>query len=698
MQNWMLHASLRVAMTLCCFVTVHAQTPNPYVYDGRPLNPEAESSPYRAYAALTGRADDPGRVHTDLFVPLLSSRESLLFADVRGQYLYGGGGEGNLGLVYRHMFDDEYIAGVYGFYDLKQSANANTFHQATFGIELLSDVWDVRWNTYVPEGGSAQAVDATAVVSNGNLVVQNNVERAYYGTDAEIGALLWRMPGLHDSELRYFAGAYHFDTNSPNAQSISGPRVRAELRSFDLPFLALDSRVTMGVQYQYDSVRDSQTAGTLSVRMPFGPDRGRSRRMTRLERRMTDVVVRDVDVVTEATPTPGGQEVALHATYDFEIGSVTVVDAGTANLQDVVANATTDSVIIDGGRGDIALADPIEVQDGQQILGGGLRVKGTVTGIQAVYGTEVTLRGRDDTKSVILTADNSVISGFNILGGLHGISSELAGGLDDLVDVLIIGNNVTGATDSGFRFGSLDVDSVIAHNRATGNGAHGFDIEKNEGLFVQNNALGNAGNGFDLFDNDGDVSFNRSLRNEGFGFFADDNSGSFDENESYENEQSGFDFLNNTGSIAGNLSADNGMQGFTFASNHGIVEKNAAFDNGSFGFDFADNSGTVQDNLSYDNGDVGFDFTNNLSLFQRNEAIGNGGAGFSFSDNLGLFLANEASENTGDGFSFNENAAGATFSNNVAESNGLTGYDGTNNGTAVNNIGSNNENGNDTFP
>ena len=95
-----------------CFAIVHAQTPNPYVFDGRPLNPAAESSPYRAYAALTGRADDPGRVHMDLFVPLLSSRESLLFADVRGQYLYGGGGEGNLGLVHRHMFDDEYIAGV----------------------------------------------------------------------------------------------------------------------------------------------------------------------------------------------------------------------------------------------------------------------------------------------------------------------------------------------------------------------------------------------------------------------------------------------------------------------------------------------------------------------------------------------------------------------------------------------------------
>ncbi|TWT51310.1 hypothetical protein Pla22_40870 [Rubripirellula amarantea] len=704
MQNWQLQVSARVKVACCVMVafcaisSVQAQSLESHVFDGRPLNPAIESDPYRPYAALTGRGDDVSRVHTDLFVPLASTHDDLLFADIRGQFAYGGGAEGNWGLAYRHLFAGDYIAGVYGFYDLKHSANENTFHQATFGMEMLSDKYDVRWNGYLPEGGSAQAVGATAIVSNGNLVVQNNEERAYYGTDAEVGSLLWRCPNYFDSELRVFAGIYHFDTDSPTAESITGPRIRAELRSFDLPFLSLDSRVTFGVQYQHDDVRDSQTAGTLSIRMPFGPDRRRHRRMTRIERRMTDVVVRDVDVVTQANPTPGGQEVALHATYDFEIGSVTVLDANTPDLPTAVATATTDSVIIDGRAGVIRVTDAIEVQDGQQLFGGGLAVKGADTGVHAVFGSKVKLHGIDITESVILTADNSVISGFNIFGGMHGISSELSGGLADLEDVLIIGNNVTGADDSGFRFGTLDSDSVIAHNRATDNGSHGFDIEQNEGLFVQNNALGNEGNGFDLFDNDGEVSFNRALRNEGYGFYADDNSGNFDENESYENGESGFDFLDNTGSIAGNLSADNDGEGFTFAANNGVVEENLAFDNASYGFDFADNNGTVQENYAYDNGDVGFDFEDNFGLFQENYSIGNEGGGFDFVTNQGQFLANVANENDGSGFDFTDNTGAGEFSNNVAEDNGDFGYDGANSATANNNTGSGNEDGNDTFP
>ncbi|MCC9655747.1 right-handed parallel beta-helix repeat-containing protein [Rhodopirellula halodulae] len=686
-----------IAMVLCC-TSLLAQSSGLVMTTSGELAYAANDPPYRAYASLTGRADDPSRVHTDLFAPIIATHDDLLFADVRGQFLYGGGAEGNLGLAYRHMFGGSHIAGVYGFYDVKESKNENTFNQATLGVECLSDVWEMRWNGYLPEGGSAQAANATAVISAGNLVVQNNVERAYFGTDAEIGVLLWRLPTWCDTELRGFAGGFHFDTNSPAATSIAGPRLRAEVRSFDLPFLAMDSRLTVGLQYQHDNVRESQTSATFGVRMPFGFDRNRRRKMTRMERRMTDAIVRDVDVVSEVTPVPGGKEMAQHAKYDFEIGSVTVVDARTEDLQTVVANATTDSVIINGTYGEIRLSDPIEVQDGQQLLGGGLPVKGAVTGVEAIFGSPVRLVGTDPARAVILTADHSVISGFDIHGGLHGISSDLPGGLDNLVDVLIFSNNVTGADDSGFRFGELDIDSVIAHNRATGNGGHGFDVELNEGEFVQNNALGNEGNGFDLFDNHGTVSLNRSLRNEGFGFFADDNSGDFNYNESYENELSGFDFLDNNGSIVGNLSADNGLQGYTFAANNDLVEDNWAFDNGSLGFDFDDNNGTIQDNLAFDNGDVGFDFADNYGDFLDNVASGNGLYGFSFNDNFGNFLRNGADSNDDTGFDFVENAIGGTFSDNVANDNGSFGYDGVNNGTANNNTGSGNGDGGNTFP
>ncbi|WP_146580833.1 right-handed parallel beta-helix repeat-containing protein [Neorhodopirellula pilleata] len=744
MQNWLFFLAVETVVLVCTVTNSSAQVPGTVLGRDGKLAYVANDPAYRAYASLTGRADDPNRVHTDLFAPLVSQHDDLLFADVRGQFLYGGGAEGNLGLAYRHMFDNSFIVGTYGFYDVKRSTNENTFHQAAFGIELLSDLFDARWNGYIPEGGSAHAAQATAVVSGGNLVVQNNTERAYYGTDAEVGMLLWRLPQWCDSEVRAFAGGYHFDTNSPTANSISGPRIRAELRSFDLPFLAIDSRMTVGFQYQYDSVRHSQTAATIGIRMPFGLDRHRRRKMTHLERRMTDVIVRDVDVVAAVTPTPNGQETAVHAIYEFEIGSVTVLDARTDDLPNAVATATTDSVIIDGGSGNLELDEPIEVQLGQQLLAGGLRVKGADTGIQAKFGTPIKITGTDDTKAVILTADHSIISGFDIYGGKHGISSDLPGGLDDLIGVLIFSNNVSDAADSGFRFGTLDPLSVIAHNRSTGNGNHGFDIELNEGEFYQNNSLGNVGNGFDLFDNDGEVTLNRSLRNEGFGFYAGDNSGKFNLNEAYENDASGFDFADNNGEINNNLSADNGLQGFTFAANNGTVKGNAAFDNGSLGFDFVDNNGTIQENLAFDNGSVGFDFADNYGDFLDNSSSGNGLVGYFFNNNYGNVLRNTANLNGDEGFFFTDNIFGGVFSgntasvngdvgflfsnndgdfvDNVADANGLTGfrfaensgtgtfegnsadfngdlgYEGVNNGTASANTGTGNVSGGDSFP
>ena len=52
-------------------------------------------------------------------------------------------------------------------------------------------------------------------------MVQNNQERAYQGVDGEIGALVWRTPQWCESEIRVFAGAYYFDTDSIHARSLA---------------------------------------------------------------------------------------------------------------------------------------------------------------------------------------------------------------------------------------------------------------------------------------------------------------------------------------------------------------------------------------------------------------------------------------------------------------------------------------------
>lgn len=629
---------------------------------------------FRPYIAVGARpSNEDVRLHTDMFIPLLWDESSLLFADIRGQFADVGGGEGNWGFAFRHLFEHDWLLGLYGFYDIKESANSNWFHQGTIGAELLSYRFDVRANLYMPEGGSQAAVAPTALISNGNLVVQNNEERAYHGFDAEVGALLWRKSQWFDSEIRGFAGAYSFDTDSSDARSIAGPRFRAEWRSYDLPWLGLDSRLTLGAQYQHDSTRGDQTAAILSVRLPLGTDRGRSSRMCYMQRRMTDVIVRDIDIVTRATPTVGGQEAALHAEHGFAIGSVTVVDANTDDLQNSIATASTDTVIIDGAAGDLEITDSIILQDGLNLLGGGVAVRGADTGALARFGTPTRLIGLDDNQSVVVLANNTNVGHFEIEGGMHGISSFNGTDYDDLANIHVFDNQVSFAADSGFRFAALDVGSSLQGNHASENAEAGFEIDSNEGAISRNASQDNRTSGFIIASNDGTVTGNRALENGEFGFLFAANYGTISENESIANTFSGFGLSYNEGDITGNQATDGASSGFELETNNGNVSDNIAFDNFLDGFWFEDNYGTINDNLAFDNFQDGFTLNDNAGTISGNYAAGNSFNGFDFNNNFGTIEFNTAEQNGSNGFDFTHNAG--TISWNQAIGNSDDGYD-----------------------
>lgn len=660
-----------MACCLCARSVIAQSTVN--VADFQSITAKSDGY-YRPYVSVGGRpSDEDVRLHTDMFIPLLFDESSLLFLDVRGQFADVGGGEGNCGLAFRHLFDHEWIFGIYGFYDLKQSANANWFHQGAIGAELLSPCFDLRTNLYIPEGGSQQAVAPTAVISNGNLVVQNNEERAYHGFDAEVGMLLWNNSKWLDSEIRGFAGGYYFDTDSINARSVSGPRLRLEWRSYDLPWMGLDSRLTLGAQFQHDAVRGGQSAGILSVRLPFGSDRGRSRKMCCMQRRMTDVIVRDIDIVTRATPKPGGQEAALHAEEGFAIGSVTVVDASTDDPQNSIASATTDTVIIDGAAGNLEITDSIILQDGQNLLGGGFVVKGADTGALATFGTPVLIRGLDDNQSVIVMADHTRVGSLEIEGGMHGISSYNGTDYDDLADVHVFDNQVSEADESGFRFAELDADSSLQRNRAFANGDAGFAIEDNAGTIQQNTSQDNYTTGYLLGLNNGIVTANRAMENGGFGFSMAANYGTIAKNEATENVMAGFSLTYNEGVISENESTDNASEGFWVETNNGIVTGNLAYDNFLDGFWFEDNYDSITDNLSFDNFGNGFVFNDNGGTISGNDASGNSFHGFTFGNNFGDFSDNVAAQNGSDGFDFSHNAG--TIQRNEAIGNDDDGFD-----------------------
>ena len=84
--------------------------------------------------------------------PIVQSRNSLVFMDLRGRVDDQTSGEGNFGLGVRHVFGDRrFVGGAYGYFDILRSAQSNTFVQGTFGLEFSSEHWMARGNAYIPE-------------------------------------------------------------------------------------------------------------------------------------------------------------------------------------------------------------------------------------------------------------------------------------------------------------------------------------------------------------------------------------------------------------------------------------------------------------------------------------------------------------------------------------------------------------------
>jgi len=161
----------------------------------------------------------------DLFAPLMQSENELLFADMRGGLGDDRSAEGNWGLGYRRMLPSGWIAGMYGFYDLRESAFGNTFHQAMFGAELMDVNWDFRINGYGPDGSPKFAAGGgggpSGIFFSGNNILlmtpAGGEERAYYGMDAEIGRLLYLFGGPLDAEVRGYVGVITSTMTRPDS-------------------------------------------------------------------------------------------------------------------------------------------------------------------------------------------------------------------------------------------------------------------------------------------------------------------------------------------------------------------------------------------------------------------------------------------------------------------------------------------------
>jgi len=257
--------------------------------------------------------------------------------------------------------------------------------------------WDFRMNGYVPTDMDPQLVpgtSASAIFTGNNIVVRSNQESAFGGLDGEIGRLLWSNDpccceddgswvSSLDAELRAFAGGYYFDNSNNAFEEISGLRARTELRLYDLAMLGEGSRLTLDGLIQHDDVRGTQTEVGLYVRVPYGPSPGR--RLSRMQRRMVDRIVRDVDVVASNQAI---DEAAKFALTGQPISQAITIDRNTVNPEGVIEGAGADSLVIaEGSAGIIIPAGTVDMDIGQVVLGGGsgVTVVGCNTGAMANF-------------------------------------------------------------------------------------------------------------------------------------------------------------------------------------------------------------------------------------------------------------------------------------------------------------------------
>ncbi len=635
---------------------------------------------WQPYAAAMGKfGNDRSNGFGQLMIPLFQDGQSLLFADIRGRLDDDDNREGNFGVGLRMMIDPFWIVGAYGFYDLKRTDAGNTFQQGTFGVEALSVPFEARLNGYIPESGTERANSLSDAQLIGNTIfVRGGQERAYYGLDGEVGVLL--AEDCDGVELRGFVGGYHFNTSASGFPDVTGPRGRLEVRAYDLTWLGPESRLTLGVEVQWDKVRDTQVAGLARVEIPIGFFGG-ARKLSRLERRMLDRIVRDDDVVTVAQRGPS--EIGIDPLTGRELRNVNVFNANVFNektykledLPGLVAAVGDKIVIADGGAGEIKTVSPIQVPNGQLFRGGGFGAI-TKTGAVATFGTRPTIENINNVASTIKVENNATVADLNVIGGKNGISGNA------LENVMIVGNHVGKAAQEGFHFSGILKGSKVSGNTASGNGYDGFRFGNLDSSRVTGNTASHNG-----FDAEGNVK--ELDGSDGFQFTAT---------------------LLNESEVSGNTAWRNSRDGFRFNLNNSTVtvSENTAFENDKDGFHFdgiATNS-TVSKNIASDNKGDGFgiDHLGDRSKFTDNTASRNTKIGFNvLSLTAGsMFERNTSSDNDDDGFQFDLLDAGSMFTGNTATNNLNRGYrNTTNNVTDANNTANNTGTGNgsgNTFP
>lgn len=472
----MLRTSGVVGMLVCAFLAMSTAA----------LAEEAARK-WGAFLDIEGKVGTKRKLgEATLFVPLWQDESTMLFGDVRFKMDDQNSHEGNFGLGVRRMMADGWNAGLYGFFDRRHSPNDNMFNQLTFGAEVLGTNFDFRANTYWPVGNTVQAVGqptqgpTTAAVSGGTLQVTTpamlqRFEYALRGFDAEAGVRVPILPSESPYQLRFYAGGFRFDEPTGVAAVVAGPRLRLEFTDYDVPGLWNGTRFTVGAEWQTDEVRGSQFFAGLRLRVPLQAEPDRATR-TLQERRMTDPIVRDVDIVAnsqtvQTTPAFTEQAVSANGRTITAISSATTTGAA---LPAAVTAAGTNSFVVLQGTFDTG-STTVTMRNGQTLLGSGSVSVTTASGrvvTAALPGATISGTGA---RGVVLVTSNTTLSGMTIIGAANSGGTVYGVGTSSTITNATITNNTITATQTGaggalgLLFGAND-NATVSGNTITATG------------------------------------------------------------------------------------------------------------------------------------------------------------------------------------------------------------------------------------
>lgn len=469
--------------------------------------------------------NDESRGEVTLFQPLGQTAATLFFSDIRAKLFEDDVREGNVAFGWRQRRQG-WNFGAWAGLDVRRTEHDNNFFQLAGGLEALGERWDMRLNGYAPFSDTKSTPSAATVFLRGNqILMRHGGEMALYGVDAEAGRrIAGGRSGRH--ALHLYGGAYWYD-HADNDREITGPKARLEYRLDDVIARLPGSRLTLDAAVSHDNVRDTRWSVGARLRIPFGGGLRTSQPLSGLDRRMTERLERDVDVVIGTT----GDERVDDAETDVQLNRVAFAN-GATGLGPAIAQGGQTLIIAQGGNGTIT--GGVDLQDNQTLQGGASTIQvrgrktGTVTGFTApgsrpfvqvgldldvigVEGSNVHIAGltidglgqtSDEGIDVRFGKSNIVIEQTLVQNvGDKGIDLD-----DDNSNIRIFNNTVRNAFTDGVSMDNDNTDVTISDMTIVNSGRDGiYTDSRNTNLTIERVTIDTAGfHGIDLgFDNTG---------------------------------------------------------------------------------------------------------------------------------------------------------------------------------------------------